>query len=71
DLRHSGLDPESIFPALREWTPDQVRGDETRKDNFRPKAAVCDSRQSPERSRAGAPNGAAALDSPHRGDKQV
>jgi hypothetical protein len=26
--RHPGLDPGSILPALREWTPDQVRGDD-------------------------------------------
>src|SRR3546814_13248708 len=27
-LRHSGLDPESILTAPRQWTPDQVRGDD-------------------------------------------
>ncbi|SBV33308.1 protein of unknown function [uncultured Sphingopyxis sp.] len=28
DIRHPGLDPGSILSTLREWTPDQVRGDE-------------------------------------------
>ncbi|SBV31699.1 protein of unknown function [uncultured Sphingopyxis sp.] len=30
DIRHPGLDPGSILSTPREWTPDQVRGDDER-----------------------------------------